>query len=181
MLKRRVDDQIWLISQPDHAAVSGYLAAHWGNREFSAAGGYADCPDPELVRSEVVLAIAEHDNGWWEWEADPELDPRVLDLYLQEGLADAADGGVALKCPGAVEAAIFSGDGLGEEWEAASRLDPPALILWAQRGDFPRAAYEALAARMRAGRVENIDAGHLVPMECPEEVAARALRFAAER
>ena len=75
MLKRRVDDEIRLISQPDHAAVSGYLAAHWGNREFSAAGGYSDCHDAELVRSEVVFAIAEHDNGWWEWEADPELDP----------------------------------------------------------------------------------------------------------
>ena len=93
MLKRRVDDQIWLISQPDHAAVSGYLAAHWGNREFSAAGGYADCPDPELIRSEVVLAIAEHDNGWWEWEADPELDPNdglplgLLQLTQEQGFA----------------------------------------------------------------------------------------------
>jgi len=93
MLKRRVDDQIWLISQPDHAALSGYLAAHWGNREFSAAGGYADCPDPELLRSEVILAIAEHDNGWWEWEADPPRDPNdglpldLLQLTQDEGLA----------------------------------------------------------------------------------------------
>ena len=75
MLKRRVDDKLWLTSQLDHAAVSGYLAAHWGNDQFTALGHYSPCPDPELLRAETVLAIAEHDNGWWEWEADPQLDP----------------------------------------------------------------------------------------------------------
>lgn len=29
--------------------------------------------DPERLRAEVILAIAEHDNGWWEWEAIPDL------------------------------------------------------------------------------------------------------------
>jgi len=92
MLKRRVGNQIWLISQPDHAAVSGYLAAHWGNQEFAQPGYYAPAPEPERLRAEVVLAIAEHDNGWWEWEADPELSPKdglplhLTDLKQQHGL-----------------------------------------------------------------------------------------------
>ena len=34
MLKRRIGDQIRLTSQPDHAAVSGYLAAHPGVNPF---------------------------------------------------------------------------------------------------------------------------------------------------
>jgi len=75
MLKIRVDDQIWLIRQPDHAALSGYLMAHWGAGEFARPGYYADFPDPERLRAETVFSIAEHDNGWWEWEADPDIDP----------------------------------------------------------------------------------------------------------
>ena len=75
MLKRRVGDELWCISQPDHAAAAGYLAAHWGNDEFARPGRYAPCPDPERLRAETVLAVAEHDNGWWEWEAKPQIDP----------------------------------------------------------------------------------------------------------
>ena len=75
MLKTRVDDQIWLVHQPDHARVSGYLAAHWGNANgFARPGEFAASTDPELLRQEVVHAIAEHDNGWWEWEAAPDFD-----------------------------------------------------------------------------------------------------------
>lgn len=91
MLKRRVDDQLWLITQPDHAAVSGYLAAHWGNGEFARPGYYAASPNPEQLRAETILGIAEHDNGWWEWEADPQLDPgdglplHLTDLSQQDG------------------------------------------------------------------------------------------------
>jgi Protein of unknown function (DUF3891) len=92
MLKRRVGDELWLTSQPEHAALSGYLAAHWGNQEFAQPGHFALAPDPDRLRAETVLAIAEHDNGWWEWEADPELDPGdglplgLLDLSQHEGL-----------------------------------------------------------------------------------------------
>ena len=75
MLKRTVGGELWCISQPDHAAAAGYLAAHWGNGEFARPGRYAPFPDPERLRAETVLAIAEHDNGWWEWEADPQIDP----------------------------------------------------------------------------------------------------------
>ena len=83
MLKWRAGNQTWLISQPDHAAVSGYLAAHWGNEAFSRPGYYSPSPQSELWRSEAIFAIAEHDNGWWEWEADPEIDPEDgLPLHL---------------------------------------------------------------------------------------------------
>ncbi len=74
MLKRQVGDQLWCITQPDHAAVSGYLAAHWGNGDFTRPGYFAAFSQPERLRSETILANAEHDNGWWEWEADPQRD-----------------------------------------------------------------------------------------------------------
>ena len=75
MLKRTVGDELWCISQPGHAAAAGYLAAHWGNDEFVRPGRYAPFYDPERLRAETVLAVAEHDNGWWEWEANPQIDP----------------------------------------------------------------------------------------------------------
>ncbi len=87
MLKTRVGNELWLISQPDHAAVSGYLAAYWGNPNsgFTPPGYFGDLAGAEAVRAEVVLAAAEHDNGWWEWEADPDLDPADgLPLHLND-------------------------------------------------------------------------------------------------
>lgn len=86
MLKTSVRDTIWLVHQPDHARVSGYLAAHWGGANgFVRPGHYPGSIEPEIWRQEIVLAIAEHDNGWWEWEASPPIDPAD---GLPYGLAD---------------------------------------------------------------------------------------------
>jgi pimeloyl-ACP methyl ester carboxylesterase len=52
----------------------------------------------------------------------------------------------------------------------------PTLFLWAKRGNFSRATYEKLAASMRAGRVEDVEAGHLVPLERPELVVGAVER-----
>ncbi len=73
MLKTRRGSRVWLITQPAHAELSEMIAAHWGNHEFAHPGHYAASADPERLRREVVLAMIEHDNGWWEWEADPQL------------------------------------------------------------------------------------------------------------
>ena len=87
MLKTVRQEQIWFVTQPDHAQVSGYLAAHWGNDEFARPGHFAGSNDPERLRSETIFAIAEHDNGWWEWEAAPEVAERDgLPLGLAEVL-----------------------------------------------------------------------------------------------
>ena len=72
MFKAHVDNEIWLVQQPHHAQLSGFLAAHWGGRNgFAKPGHYAGATDPARWRDEVVLGIAEHDNGWWETEAMP--------------------------------------------------------------------------------------------------------------
>jgi hypothetical protein len=90
MLKTRVGEEIWLVHQPDHARVSGYLAAHWGGANgFARPGYYPGATHPPRWREEVILAIAEHDNGWWEWEAAPVIDGAD---GLPLGLADVARG-----------------------------------------------------------------------------------------
>lgn len=55
------DKHIILALQIDHSRVAGYVAAHWGNKDF-------DRPAPN---ASVVLAAGEHDIGWWEWEMCP--------------------------------------------------------------------------------------------------------------
>jgi len=118
---------------------------------------------------------------WWQ-ERDffADWDPRALELYLLDGLRPGADGGVELKCRPEVEAAVF-GRGEGVDVPAAAAGHPvPTLFLWASRGNFPRAVYEMLAATQQHGRVETVEAGHLVPMEEPEIVADAVRRFAAE-
>jgi hypothetical protein len=62
-----------LITQPDHAALAGRIMQHW------AAGAFAVSPR----RAEILLAVAEHDNGWHDVDAAPVVDPvtgRLLDF-----------------------------------------------------------------------------------------------------
>jgi Protein of unknown function (DUF3891) len=92
MLRTTYKNNIYFITQPDHAAVSGYFAAHWGNDNFTRPGYYAPTAEPEKLRAETVLGIAEHDNGWWEWEASPETDPDGLPKGLTAVLRNQEEG-----------------------------------------------------------------------------------------
>ncbi|MBW2312647.1 MAG: alpha/beta hydrolase [Deltaproteobacteria bacterium] len=104
---------------------------------------------------------------------------RSLALYVDEGMRRRPDGSLELKCAPEVEAAVFaSGRGFGL-FERAAGLATPALLLWARHGNFPRPLYTRLVAEMAAARVEDVDAGHLVPMEKPEIVIDAVEAFAA--
>jgi pimeloyl-ACP methyl ester carboxylesterase len=105
--------------------------------------------------------------------------PQALDLYLAEGMADRPDGQVELKCSGEIEAAIFEATGSFDLWSSADRVRTPTLIEWASRGQFSRATYEQIAARMTDARVCDVDAGHLAPMQHPDRVVAPILEFSA--
>jgi pimeloyl-ACP methyl ester carboxylesterase len=96
--------------------------------------------------------------------------PAALDLYIEYGFRERPDGQVELKCPGAVEAAIFGAAGSLDVAALARRVTTPTKILWATHGDFPRVVYERAFSPMPAARILDVDAGHLVPMEAPELV-----------
>lgn len=63
MIVRALDDSLLLISQPDHAHLAGDVMAR--------ATGLAAHPR----RASILLAIAEHDNGWAEPDAEPVIGP----------------------------------------------------------------------------------------------------------
>lgn len=81
MIRREIQlsesERLWLlISQVDHAGISGTLTANL-KEEFS---------------TEVVEAITHHDDGWAEWEEAPKINPEVgapfsfLEMPLMEAL-----------------------------------------------------------------------------------------------
>jgi hypothetical protein len=64
-------DHYLVIRQTDHAVLAGFFARQWGNDIFRK---------PAASES-FCLAAREHDNGWWEWELEPRLDPRARAPY----------------------------------------------------------------------------------------------------
>ena len=61
------DGSIVMITQNDHAQLSGLFAAHWGNDMFEKPRPYAS-----LVRAAMF-----HDRGWIRYETGPQLNPET--------------------------------------------------------------------------------------------------------
>jgi hypothetical protein len=83
MIVRPDRGRLLVVRQTDHMALSGRLAAAWGNDRF---------PRPEPF-DPLIVAAAEHDAGWAEWEAAPKVDPatrrpyQFTDMPVEEHLA----------------------------------------------------------------------------------------------
>src|SRR3954468_18145895 len=63
IVRYEADGSIVMITQNDHAQVSGLFAAHWGNEKFEKPRPY-----PSLVRAAMY-----HDRGWIRYETSPQL------------------------------------------------------------------------------------------------------------
>src|SRR5689334_3534931 len=90
MIRRQVGREYWLITQDDHARVSGLLAQGLGNGRFSAPSS-----------DDAVLGIALHDCGWPIHDQSPTLNaqhqpidvfesPRHIGLPVWEASATLA-------------------------------------------------------------------------------------------
>ncbi|MCE2391774.1 MAG: alpha/beta hydrolase [Proteobacteria bacterium] len=101
--------------------------------------------------------------------------PEALDLYVEHGLRERADGQFELKCRGDVEAEIFARGGAFDLFAEARLLRTPATLLRARGGQFPPETYAALASESPSIQVRDMDIGHLAPMSDVGPLA-RALR-----
>lgn len=63
IVRELTNGQLLCIHQTSHALMAEELCRHWGNRDFARPAPYAA----------VMLGIAQHDNGWYEWELQPKL------------------------------------------------------------------------------------------------------------
>lgn len=103
---------------------------------------------------------------------------RSMRLYVEEGLCDAPQGGVELKCPSRVEGAIFGNSTGFDPYGFASRVTAPIRLLRATHGEFSRENYERVVELLAEGELLEIEGGHLVPMEDPATVVSEILTFA---
>lgn len=135
MIRRNLtlDDgtQLWLlISQVEHALVSGELTRAWHER-FS---------------DEVVAAITHHDDGWAKWETAPQLDPQrgrplsFTEMSVADAIViwdDSIDAGRRIgTLAGAIVAGHFIGLARGSEHATEA-----AAHAWLQRRAEDRAAW----------------------------------------
>jgi hypothetical protein len=67
MIIRADDSSLFLVTQPDHAALAARIMRRW------TAAGF---PEPPR-RDDVLAAIDAHDNGWREVDAAPRADCRM--------------------------------------------------------------------------------------------------------
>ena len=67
IVRYETDDTIVMITQNDHAQLSGLFAAHWGNETFEKPH-----PHGSLVRAAMF-----HDRGWIRYETCPQLNPET--------------------------------------------------------------------------------------------------------
>jgi len=61
MLVTRRAKRLFLVTQPDHAALAGQMGARWGNQRFELPG----------ARDALLCAATHHDDGWLEIDEGP--------------------------------------------------------------------------------------------------------------
>ena len=74
MIRHRHGDSFFLMTQDDHAKLSGTLAARIGNDRFAIPSPYDD----------VVRGISMHDSGWPLHDNEPALNEQGLPLHVFE-------------------------------------------------------------------------------------------------
>jgi pimeloyl-ACP methyl ester carboxylesterase len=109
-------------------------------------------------------------------------DPEVMDDYVAHGLFERPDGLWELKCSGEVEARIYESALTHHARDQLGRVSCPTVVVrGATTGPAlisPAELAPDVARRLRDARLETVDgAGHLLPMEKPEESAQLIMRF----
>ncbi len=98
----------------------------------------------------------------------------ALDAYIDGGFAVGPDGTLRLRCDPDTEAGFYASATAHGAWDELPAIACPVTIVGGETSDsHPRAFLEMQADRFRDAEIVVIpDAGHLVPMERPGEIAA---------
>ena len=141
-----------------------------------------EMPDHEFSRDTLVAQTLKRKSVWASrqqahdaWRSKPLFAPwqdDAFDLYIAEGLGEREDGQVELKCNPEVEAHIFATTGSLGVMEYAPKVQVPVTLVHARDGYFPEVFFRALAKVFPHGEFLQMAGGHMLPMECPEDVIA---------
>lgn len=121
----------------------------------------------EYLKSKALFA------GW---------DEQMLEFYLQYGMEKQAEGDLKLTCSPKNEAALFMGGNSTNPWPLLEKLTCPVLILEGEKSTNKEFIDLKKAVSLLAnGKYKSVhDAGHLIPMQKPKEVAKIIKEFLAD-
>jgi lipase len=109
-------------------------------------------------------------------------DEKVLALYLKYGMEKQKSGDLKLACTPESEAAMFMGGTSLNPWPLLDKLTCPVLVVEGEESsnkefiDLPKAV-----SLLRQGKYKSVaGAGHLIPMQKPQEIAKIIKEFLAE-
>jgi pimeloyl-ACP methyl ester carboxylesterase len=98
-------------------------------------------------------------------------DEEILDLYLQYGMTEAAEGGLELVCHPKKEASLFMGSRGYDPWPILPKVTCPVLVMEGEhtenKGFIDQKKIAGMFLKGEYRLMEN--AGHLIPMERPRE------------
>ncbi|MDD5415115.1 MAG: alpha/beta hydrolase [Smithellaceae bacterium] len=109
-------------------------------------------------------------------------DKEVLDLYVRYGMEKQQAGDMQLTCTPESEASMFMGGWCCDPWPLLDKIECPVLVLEGEKStniglvDIRRAV--SILPQGRYGSVA--DAGHLIPMQKPAEIASMIKDFIAK-
>jgi pimeloyl-ACP methyl ester carboxylesterase len=99
-------------------------------------------------------------------------DEEMLELYVRHSMTERRDGGLQLACSPQREAALFMGGRQIDPWPLLAKISCPVLIVEGgkseNRGIIDIDQIQSLIPNCKRHMVK--DAGHLIPMERPQEV-----------
>ena len=106
-------------------------------------------------------------------------DEEMLDIYLEHGITRADNGALTLACSPNREAALFMGGMEKDPWPLLEKISCPVLLVEGENSENRLAIDLRRAASIipRANLQVIPGAGHLVPMEKPDELLALILEF----
>jgi pimeloyl-ACP methyl ester carboxylesterase len=101
------------------------------------------------------------------------FDPAVVQLYVDHGFEDLADGTVRLRCRGEDEARVYEAAMRHTAWVHLPEIETPVTVACGGDGaHFNEDAVTSMAARMPDARTEVLAGlGHFGPLEDPALVA----------
>jgi len=106
-------------------------------------------------------------------------DDEMLDLYLAYGMISGDTGGLNLACHPRKEASLFMGGMHYDPWPLLPKIKNPVMVVEGETSE-NRAFIDLkkAASLFPSGQYHMVEgAGHLIPMERPEEISALINRF----
>ncbi len=98
--------------------------------------------------------------------------PEALDAYIAHAFSENADGAVALKCPGEIEAWVYEYGGVVNLYDRLGEMRAEALVITGANSYMVEHAHHQHSHLPNARLVTLPDTGHFIPQEKPAETAA---------